>query len=182
MKLEVTDSESMLREMAAENQVARRQLAKAIVELRSRPFPGKRNFYARTIGGRIQGHFFLILVFRGKPGQDPDEYRQYRRTLLILYAKVTTLRFPTATQVVALGFSPVGGVGEANEDIVRWQPESWALNDIEKTKELAAMLGISMQPVVDQLVDWDFDPQKLVTAADRKRNRNQRKRERKARR
>ena len=132
--MDIADFEKGVRVLASEPRLARRGLAKALMERIATATPdGPSVRVSMPAGGHGNGYVFLICPRESK--QEYEDYRERRVALLLCYCKVAKMKFPDLTHVSGLATEPLGIVGRS-EDLICIDSKEWTEEDEEDAREI----------------------------------------------
>lgn len=102
---ETIDHERVLRALAAEPRLARRELASHFRFVLWKSEPGKK-FARMTLSGDNMSRAYVFLTAPKPPDVDYQAYREMRSTSLLAYCHGIKVRFPHVTEVIGLASEP----------------------------------------------------------------------------
>jgi len=102
---ETIDHERILRSLAAEPRLARRELASHFRYALSKNVPGKK-FARMTLSGDNMSRAYVFLTVPGPPDDDYEPYREMRRAALLTYCHGIKVRFPHVTEAIGIASEP----------------------------------------------------------------------------
>ncbi len=128
-----------LREMASENRVARRVLAKALIEKISSFEDGKRAVrVALSPTNNKMAYVFFILPYISQINY--KEYREYRKQLLAAYCHAARILMSDQEIIVGIATDPPGGGG--SEDLLYLDTRCWTDNDFKEADKIRHEFGL----------------------------------------
>lgn len=102
---ETIDHERILRALAAEPRLARRELASHFRFALSKNEPGKK-FARMTLSGKNMSRAYVFLTTPKPPDIDYHAYREMRSTALLAYCHGIKVRFPRVTEAIGIASEP----------------------------------------------------------------------------
>ncbi len=102
---ETIDHERILRALAAETRLARRELARNFRFALSKSEPGKK-FARMTLSGDNMSRAYVFLTAPKPSDMDYQAYREMRSAALLAYCHGIKLRFPNVTEAVGIASEP----------------------------------------------------------------------------
>lgn len=102
---EDADHERILRALAAESRLGRRQLASAFRFALSKSEPGKK-FARMTMSRDAMARAYVFLTVPKPPEDDYQTYREKRAAALVAYCHGFKLRFPHVTEAIGIASEP----------------------------------------------------------------------------
>jgi hypothetical protein len=102
---ETVDHERILRALAAEPRLARRELASQFRFALSRGEPGKK-FARMTLSGDNMSRAYVFLTAPKPPDVDYQAYRDMRSAALLAYCHGIKVRFPDVTEAIGIASEP----------------------------------------------------------------------------
>lgn len=102
---ETIDHERILRALAAESRVARRELASHLRLALSKSEPGKK-FARMTLSGDNMSRAYVFLTAPKSPDVDYEAYRELRSAALLTYCHGIKVRFPHVTEAIGIASEP----------------------------------------------------------------------------
>jgi len=105
MSPEAIDHERILRALAAEPRLARRELASHFRFALSKSEPGKK-FTRMTLSGNNMSRAYVFLTAPKPPGDDYPTYREMRTAALLAYCHGIKMRFPHVTEAIGIASEP----------------------------------------------------------------------------
>jgi len=102
---ETIDHERILRALAAEPRLARRQLASHLRFALWKSDPGKK-FARMILSGEKPSRAYAFLTFPKPPDVDYQTYREMRSTVLLAYCHGIKLRFPRVNEAIGIASEP----------------------------------------------------------------------------
>jgi hypothetical protein len=120
----LSDDERMYRFMAREPRTRRRLLGRALHEILEKATSEQRR--ARIVQASSPGdpiYVFLAIA----PGRDQsyEEYREFRRELLVRYAMAVKVKFPEASDIIGIATEPASHGDDRSEDLVYMDGRNW---------------------------------------------------------
>jgi hypothetical protein len=138
----IPGAEQTLRFFASENRFSRRQLGRALLEVRRLASHGIENQRVRTVySPRAPDRAYIFCVLR-RDDMDEASYRRDRQAMLVARAEIAKLRMETLRLAMALGFAPENERDESIDLAVREFPEPWPQESRERVERLCGELGI----------------------------------------
>lgn len=102
---ECIDHERILRALAAEPRLARRELSSHLRYALSKNEPGKK-FARMTLSGDNMSRAYVFMTAAKPPDDDYQVYREMRSNALLAYCHGVKLRFPQVTEAIGIASEP----------------------------------------------------------------------------
>jgi hypothetical protein len=154
----VREGEALVRWMARENRVRRRQLASMLLEAMETKTPGRlrrRYFLPQSPGDP----FWVFLVLPRPDRVSYEEYREFRRAFLLSHCYVIKYLNPNALDVAGIAVEP--REEEISEDAIYLDCRSWTPEENARAKELHERAGIFTNATRTEVHEWEFpDPER----------------------
>lgn len=137
-------TEGMLRFFAGENRLARRQLGRAITEVRELACHGPDNIRVRTvISSTVTDRAYVFCVLRRDGFESEERYRRVRQGLFGARAEVTKLRMENVKTVVGMCVAPANDPDESIDLAVRTFADPWPQEEREAAERICDALEVS---------------------------------------
>lgn len=111
---ETIDHERILRALASESRLARRDLAEHFRFALSKSEPGKK-FARITLSGADLSRAYVFLTAPKPPELDYQAYREMRSAALLAYCHGIKLRFPRVTEAIGIASEPFSEKGSSQD-------------------------------------------------------------------
>ena len=151
----LAELERALRFMASERRIDRRRLAHALVNFVKCTPKGKgatRLAYSNDCPERA----YLFLILPPLERQEYQQYREYRKGLLLAYCKVAKLMCPKANYVI--GFATAVGTEWASEDLLALDVRDWTPERQEEAeilqREGSLLLKKNIKKSEMRVIEW----------------------------
>ena len=148
-ELPISDLEKALRILASETRLARRLLARALLDLLSSVNAGGGQRSRCLVTDQLSGTGYCFLVCPIPNNQDYDVHRRFRSELLASYCKVMKLKFPALQHVVGYAIEPLDGE-QRSQELVYLDVTCWTEKESNEAQEIQAATGILSSPTVTQ--------------------------------
>jgi len=133
------ENERLVRVLAQENRLSRRNLGEALADQQRRAEPDKLSF--RTIISSNQPDVAYVSLLFPRHGEDSDDYRALRRATIENYCFVLAEKRRQHKQVV--GLATEAGVGEERSfDLCLFEPGEWTPKMEQEAKQIQSKLQI----------------------------------------
>lgn len=147
------EGEALVRWMARENRVQRRQLAASLLDMMETTRPGQ--LRRRYMLPQRPGDPFWIFLVLPRPDHMPYvAYREFRRNFLISHCYVVKYLHPDAQDIAGVAVEP--RLEEISEDAIYMDARSWSREQNEKAKELHERAEIFRKPTRTDTHEWEF--------------------------
>lgn len=150
----VSDHEKGLHVLASESRLARRGLAKALLD-RIESAPENRPSVRVVVSGDSKGTGYCFLIYPYRQGDDYEEYRRKRSGMLVCYCKVMKLKFPELEWTVGIAMEPAGVKG-GSEDLVYLDGTDWTEIDRKEARLIQKKMGILKSPRISHFHDEEY--------------------------
>ncbi len=153
-ELGISHHEKALRVLAAENRLARRNLANALLDIMVKT-PADRPMARVVVTGDKSGTGYCFLVCPQPPDQDYEDYRNIRALMFADYCKVMKLKFPRLENVIGIATEPATSIGRS-EDLLYLDRTRWTNEDREEARKIQKERGILKSPKVSYFHDEEY--------------------------
>jgi hypothetical protein len=130
--------------MTSEPRLARRNLAKALLDIMGNARP-ERDSVRHLLSDQHPDRGYIFLISGRRRNQSYDDYRRNRTALLSAYCHVAKLNTPSLLDIVGLGLDTPGSNG-GSEDLIYLDARSWSEEDTARARELQEVTGILRSP------------------------------------
>ena len=145
---ETTDHERILRALAAESRLGRRELAGHLRFALSKSDPG-RKFVRMTLSGDSMARAYVFLTASRPAGVDYQGYREMRSAALLTYCHGIKLRFPHVTEAVGIASEPFSEAVSSQEFVYVDLTEEIGQEETSVLKEMMHELDVLQTPAED---------------------------------
>ena len=150
-------TEELLRFFAKENRFSRRQLGRALIEIRRIGATGPENVNVRTVlSPNVDDRAYVFCVLR-RDETNEAIYRPARRAMVVARADIAKLRKDTLRVIVGVGVAPEGDPDQSVDLVVREFPEPWPQEDREGVQRLCDRLGVPRNQRQLEETHWHDD-------------------------
>jgi hypothetical protein len=162
---DISHHEQAIRVMAAEPRIRRRQLGEALIDALDKNLEG-RKFARLVLSNDLPDTAYVFLILPVPDGVDYQEYRQYRRALLMQYCTVVKLEAPNAKQIFGFSTEPLdkGKKGKgSSEDIILMPVDDteWTPEREEEARQIQKEFRIFLKENVKTRSSTDYEFPKL---------------------
>lgn len=154
-ELPVRDYESALRVLAAENRLARRHLARAIVDLLSSSRADGRPKFRCVVRAEKSGTGYCLLVCPYPQSRDYGQYRRWRSGQLAAYCNTLKIHYPGLQHIVGYATEPVDAE-RRSEDLVHVDATEWTAEDSQTARTLQRECGLLVSPTVTHIHESEY--------------------------
>jgi len=145
---ETIDHERILRALAAETRLERRELAGHLRIALSKSDPGKK-FARMTLSGDSMTRAYVFLTAPRPPGVDYQGYREMRSAALLTYCQGIKLRFPHVTEAVGIASEPLTEAVSSQEFVYVDLTEELGQQESAALKDMMRELDVLQTPAED---------------------------------
>ena len=154
-KPSIGDVEKALRMLAAENRLARRGLARALLNLLLSKSNHGRPKIRSVIRCDKSGTAYCFLVYPCPDDRDYDEYRLKRAALLAAYGKMMKIRFPNLQHIVGIAMEPLHGK-RRSEDLMYLDAANWTEEDTKEAGRIQREVGLLASPTITHVHEDEY--------------------------
>lgn len=145
---ETIDHERILRALAAERRVARRELASHFRFALSKSEPGKK-FARMTLSGDNMSRAYVFLTTPNLPDVDYQAYREMRSAALLAYCHGIKVRFPHVTEAIGIASEPFSEKVASQDFLYVDLTEEMSPEESAVWKDTMAELDVLQAPAKD---------------------------------
>jgi hypothetical protein len=145
---ETIDHERILRALAAEPRLARRELASHFRFALSKSEPGKK-FARMTLSGDNMSRAYVFLTTPRPPDVDYQDYRETRSAALLAYCHGIKVRFPHVTEAIGIASEPLSETVASQDFLYVDLTEEMRPEESIAWKDTMEELDVLQSPVKD---------------------------------
>lgn len=145
---ETIDHERILRALAAERRLRRRELAGHLRFALSKNEPGKK-FARITLSGDLMTRAYVFLTVPKPTDEDYESYREMRSATLLAYCHGIKLRYPQVTEAIGIASEPETERVASQDFLYVDLTEEMSTDEVNSWREMMEELDVLQTPAKD---------------------------------